>query len=265
MNPYFIIGTLVLLTLLYWGAYTSAKEVRTIELSGNILLNIPEIIFKLVLLGLCLGIAATLDPTVGRAENYLGWPPKAFAIEIAVGLAIGLVLQFTVNVLSTVAIRIWGSGIYSPVVIKSIIPKTTSEWLLTPFPMLIAVILEEVLFRSLAVGGFSALFPGQWWWIWTLALVSSLIFGLVHRPQGILGMILTGVVGFAFCAIFIISGSLLMVIACHFVINMLQLIRAKEDLSWLERFKEKERERRFQAVLAKDQEPEPVVTAEQEA
>jgi membrane protease YdiL (CAAX protease family) len=131
--------------------------------------------------------------------------------------------------------------------------------------MLIAVILEEVLFRSLAVGGFSALFPGQWWWIWTLALVSSLIFGLVHRPQGILGMILTGVVGFAFCAIFIISGSLLMVIACHFVINMLQLIRAKEDLSWLERFKEKERERRFQAVLAKDQEPEPVVTAEQEA
>jgi membrane protease YdiL (CAAX protease family) len=253
MSPYFVIGTIVMLALLYWGAYTSAREVRTIELSGNILLSIPEIIFKLVLLGLCLGIAVTLEPSVGRAENYLGWPPKSFLLEITIGAVVGLVLQFIVNILSTIAIRIWGSKIYSPVVVKSIIPRNLLEWILTPFPMLLAVSLEEVLFRALAVGGFSAIFPNQWWWIWSLALVSSLLFGLVHRPQGVLGMVLTALVGFAFCAIFIISGSLLLVIACHFVINMLQLIRAKEDLNWLERFKEKEWERRRQGAEVRGQ------------
>lgn len=240
MNPYFVIGTLALLALLYWGAYTSAREVKTLELSGNILLSAPEIIFKLVLLGLCLGLASSLSPDVGRPESYLGWPPANFFLEAAIGAALGLVIQFAVNFSSTVAIRIWGSKIYSAVVIKSIIPKNTLQWLITPLPLLLAVILEEILFRSLAIGGFSSLFPNQWWWIWSLALVSSVIFGLVHRPQGILGVITVGLVGFIFAAIFIVSDSLLMVIACHFVINMLQLIRAKEDLNWLERFKQRE-------------------------
>lgn len=234
MNPLFLIGTLALLTFLYWAAYQSARAIRTrqVQITGNLLLSVPEFIFKLILLGICFGLANTLE--VKRLESYIGWPSPQPLTDLLIGSVIGLVTVFVVNLASTLAIRIWGKSIYSPDLMKSLVPRNQIEWVLVLVPLLLAVTLEEMIFRALVIGGFSVSVNP-----WAMALASSVLFGLMHSPQGILGIVLTGVVGFAFGAIFIVSNSLLMVITAHFVVNLLQIIRAKEDLAWYERLEDR--------------------------
>ena len=229
MNIVFATGTLALLGLMYWGAYINGKEIKTIEIQSNLLLQFPEFVFKLLLLGLCMGLASSLD--VARPDKYFGWPTQNLAFDIIAGICLGLVCQFGVNTISALAIRFFGSDIYSPIVLKNVIPKNTLEWFLIIIPLLLAVLVEEVLFRALAIGGFSTVINS-----WVLAVASSILFGMVHVTQGKLGMLVSGTVGFVLAAIFIVANSLLLVITGHFVLNLLQLIRAKEDENWLKRF-----------------------------
>jgi membrane protease YdiL (CAAX protease family) len=229
MSIIFIIGTLALISFLYWSAYQSEKMMRTIEVTGNLLLSIPEFIFKLVLLGLCMGLVSSL--TVANAEKYVGWPSDNPSLDVVIGTVLGLVVQFFVSFTSVIAIRIFGTSIYSPQVMKSVTPKNQREWFLIIIPLLLAVAIEELLFRGLLIGGFSLVINP-----WVMAVASSLIFGIMHSPQGTLGIILTAVVGFIFATAFIITNSLVVVITAHFVVNFLQILRAKEDLAWYERF-----------------------------
>ncbi|HEX2912956.1 MAG TPA: type II CAAX endopeptidase family protein [Chloroflexia bacterium] len=234
MNPLFLIGTLGLVTFLYWAAYQSARALRskTIEISGNLLLSIPEFIFKLLLLGICFGLANTLD--VPRLDKIIGWPSRQPVVDIVIGTAIGLVTAFVVNLLSIGAIRIWGKKIYSPELMKNLIPRNQLEWVLIIIPLFLAVALEEMLFRALLIGGYSVVVNP-----WAMALASSVVFGMMHSPQGILGIVLTGLVGLLFGAVFIITGSLLVVIIAHFAVNFLQIVRAKDDIAWYERFEDR--------------------------
>ncbi len=229
MNIIFIVGTLGLITFLYWSAYQSEKLLKTIELTGNLLLSLPEFIFKVILLGLCLGLISSLN--VQNPEKYFGWPSNSPALDVVIGAAIGLVTQFGVNIASFSAIKLFGKSIYSPAIMKSVVPNNPREWILIIIPLLLAVTIEEVLFRSMLIGGFSIVVNP-----WLMAAASSIIFGIMHSPQGKLGVGLTGVVGFILAATFIITQSLVVVISAHYIINFLQILRAKEDLSWLERF-----------------------------
>lgn len=243
MNFWFAFGTVGLTAFLYWAAYQSSKLMKTVEISGNLLLSVPEFIFKLVILGLCLGLASALS--VPRPGHYFGWPSTQPAVDVVEGAALGLVIQFVVNILSTLAIRVFGPDIYSSTVIKGILPKNWQQWLLILPPLLLSVALEEVLFRALLIGGFSTVVNP-----WVMAIASSIIFGLMHAPQGRLGIAVTGLVGFIFAAIFIVSGSLTMVICTHYIINFIQIVRAKEDLAWFEKFRQKHAEERLAALRA---------------
>ncbi len=229
MSIIFIIGTLAMISFLYWSAYQSEKLLKTIEIHGNLLLSVPEFIFKLLLLGLCMGLISSLNVTT--PEKYIGWPSESPALDVVIGAAIGLAVQFSVNLASTLAIKIFGKSIYSPQVMKSVVPKNQREWFLIILPLLLAVVIEELIFRGMLIGGFSLVVNP-----WVMAVASSIIFGIMHSPQGILGIVLTALVGFIFAATFIVSNSLVIVISAHFIINFLQILRAKEDLAWFERF-----------------------------
>ncbi len=233
MNPLFLIGTLALLAFLYWAAYMSARALKnkTVEINGNLFLSVPEFIFKLLMLGFCFGLANSLD--VVRLDKLIGWPPKQPIADLVIGLTVGFVMVFAINILSTVAIRIWGKSIYSPQFAKSLVPRNQIEWVLIIPPLLLAVALEEMLFRALLIGGFSLIVNP-----WAMAVAGSIIFGLMHSPQGILGIILVGLVGMLFGAIFIITNSLFIIIVAHFTINYLQLMRTKEDIAWYERLQD---------------------------
>lgn len=229
MSIIFLVGTLALIAFFYWMAYQSEKLMKTVEVQGNLLLSIPEFIFKLVILGICSGIISTL--TVQNPEKYIGWPVDSPGLDVIIGAALGVAIQFVVNVVSVLAIRIFGKSIYDPKVMKSVVPKRQREWFLILLPLLLSVAVEELIFRSMLIGGFSLVVNP-----WIMAVASSIIFGIMHSPQGRLGIIMTGVIGFVFATIFIISGSLVMVITAHYIINFMQILRAKEDLAWFERF-----------------------------
>lgn len=234
MNPIFLLGTLALISFLYWAAYQSARALknRTVQLTGNLLLSIPEFFFKLLLLGICAGLATTL--TVDRLDKYLNWPSTQPIVDILIGTTVGIATVFVINIFSVAAIRIWGKKIYSPELMKSLVPRNQLEWVLIMIPLLLAVTVEEVLFRALLIGGFSTVVNP-----WAMAVASSVIFGMMHSPQGTLGIVLTGLVGMLFGAVFILTNSLLAAIVAHFVVNILQIFRAKEDIAWYERFQEK--------------------------
>ena len=253
MTPIFLIGTLGLIAFFYWAAFQSARALKSkaIEINGNLLLSLPEFVFKLITLGICFGLANTLS--VDRVENYINWPSNQPLVDLVIGLTVGLATAFTINFISVIAIRIWGKDIYSPDIMKSLIPRNQIEWVLIVIPLLVAVAVEELLFRGLMIGGFSTIVNP-----WAMALASGVLFGLMHSPQGTLGIVLTGAVGILFGAVFIITDSLLTVIVAHFALNFLQIVRAREDIAWYERFQEAPRYQR------KTIEPETIIEEEKQ-
>ncbi len=96
-------------------------------------------------------------------------------------------------------------------------PKTAGEWVLLLGVVLpVIAVFEEALFRGALVGAFAAglaLDP------WLLAVGSSVTFGLGHGAQGRLGVVITGALGLVLAGLFVVTGSLLVPIVAHYVVN----------------------------------------------
>ncbi|MEF8781047.1 MAG: CPBP family intramembrane glutamic endopeptidase [Haloferacaceae archaeon] len=108
-------------------------------------------------------------------------------------------------------------------------PESTLGWvaLFAGVLPLIATF-EELLFRGALVGVVSAGFGVS---PWLLAVVSAIAFGFGHGAQGRLGVVVTGVLGFALAALYVVSGSLLAVIVAHYVVNALEFL-VHERFGW---------------------------------
>jgi membrane protease YdiL (CAAX protease family) len=78
---------------------------------------------------------------------------------------------------------------------------------------------EELLFRAALVGGLAAGFGVS---PWPLAVLSSAAFALGHGAQGRVGMVVTGVLGFALAALFVVTESLPAVVVAHYLVNALE-------------------------------------------
>ena len=78
-------------------------------------------------------------------------------------------------------------------------------------------IVEEIVFR-----GFVLWYLSFFMALWPAVLVSSVAFGLAHSYQGFSGMIRTGLIGLAFGALFVISGSIWLPIVGHILVDVLQ-------------------------------------------
>ena len=80
----------------------------------------------------------------------------------------------------------------------------------------VIAVFEEALFRGALVGAFAAglaLDP------WLLAVGSSVAFGLGHGAQGRLGIVVTGALGLGLAGLFVVTGSLLVPVVAHYVVN----------------------------------------------
>lgn len=80
-----------------------------------------------------------------------------------------------------------------------------------------AGIVEEIIFR-----GFVLWYLSQFMGIWPAIIVSSIAFGLGHSYQGLGGILRTGLVGFAFGVLFVVSGSIWLPILGHILLDVLQ-------------------------------------------
>jgi membrane protease YdiL (CAAX protease family) len=87
--------------------------------------------------------------------------------------------------------------------------------------LFLAVLVEELLFRSLWLGGL-----GLFLTIPVLVAGTAFLFGWMHSPQGRLGMMMTAAVSALLAGLFLWRGSLLPPLVAHYVVNLLQLLVA---------------------------------------
>ena len=80
-----------------------------------------------------------------------------------------------------------------------------------------AGIVEEIVFRGFVLWYLASFMP-----IWPAVLVSSVAFGLGHSYQGLAGIFRTGLIGLAFGALFVFSGSIWLPIIGHILVDVLQ-------------------------------------------
>ncbi len=198
----------------------------------NILLNPAENGFKLFFVALC-SLLITLS----------GLPLRAFGLEydgltlgrdVLLGVGLGVAAQWAVNLGSEAAVKRWGEGIYRDLVMRNITPRDDANaltWLAVAAAMAVAVLVEELLFRGMLLGGFGWLLGGGGWYV-LLGGGFSLLFGSLHLPQGRLGVYGAALLSMFLSALFLISGGLLAPLLAHYVINMLQVLKAHRERIW---------------------------------
>lgn len=210
-----------------WMTYRSHLLLKEIQPDFNLLLSVPESIARIVMVGICLLLAWLSGLSIielGLTVGDLWW-------SIGLGLAVGVITELVVNVVTSQLIKHIGRHIYSPWLIRNILPHHQREWVLIALAFIPAVGMEELLFRSLLIGGFKAIIP-----LPLLIIGTSIVFGVMHQPQGKLGMAVAGVINILFCILFIWSGSLLVTFVAHYTVNLLQIIVGHHQRAWLESY-----------------------------
>ena len=100
---------------------------------------------------------------------------------------------------------------------SALLPATTQERLLWCAVAISAGVCEEVVFRGwlLSILHSPISLAGT-----TLIVVASVVFGLAHAYQRITGMLLTTLAGLLFCVLYVKTGSLLVPILLHILIDI---------------------------------------------
>jgi membrane protease YdiL (CAAX protease family) len=153
-------------------------------------------------------------------------PPSAFGIDgvtpalVGLGVGLGGVLYVANEIGSAVGERVGLGG--EEALREALAPKTRRGWVLLLFVVLpIIAGFEELLFRGALVGAFAVGFGVS---PWALAALSSVAFALGHGAQGVGGVVVTGILGFALAAAFVLTGSLLVVFVAHYLVNALSFV-----------------------------------------
>ena len=218
---------LFLTAFLGWVTYQSHLLLKKFQPDFNLLLSPAESAIRLLLVGLCLLLAWLSGLPAAQLGLIIDHPWQS----IGLGTGLGLVTVILINVLTTWSIHQFGRHIYSPVLIKNILPRRPVEWGLVFIAFLPAVAMEELLFRTLWLGVF-----GQVVSLPLLIIGTSVVFGFMHQPQGKLGVILAGGINILFSILFIWSGRLLLPLTAHYTVNVLQLVTAYRQKEWLETY-----------------------------
>lgn len=101
-------------------------------------------------------------------------------------------------------------------------PTTRREWwLLLGLVLPVVAVFEELLFRAALVGAFAAGFDVP---VAALVVGSSVVFGLAHAAQGRVGMAVTGLLGVVLATAFVLTGSLVVVVVAHYVVNAAEFV-----------------------------------------
>jgi membrane protease YdiL (CAAX protease family) len=173
--------------------------------------------------------AAFSQALVGALLVGLAWyaevPPDALGIDDPAGAVLpGAALGIGLYAANEAGVWLAGRfGIESDESLRELLaPETPGGWavlLLVVLPLVAGV--EELLFRGALVGALAVGFSIS---PWLLAVLSSIAFGLGHGLQGPGGVLVTGVLGFALAAAFLLTGSLWVVIVAHYLVNALEFV-----------------------------------------
>jgi membrane protease YdiL (CAAX protease family) len=192
-------------------AESSGPRLGTVALLANVALSQGA-------LGLLLVFGAWW---AGVPAAALGLGPAAFgAVPLLAGVGAGVGLYLANEGGAALGRRAGLGG--AEALREALAPETRRGWavlLLVVLPVVAAF--EELLFRGALVGALAVGFDVS---PWLLAGLSSVAFALGHGAQGRVGMAVTGVLGFALAAVFVLTGSLAAVVVAHYLVNALELV-----------------------------------------
>lgn len=181
---------------------------------------------------LAIGIQAAF--TVSAAAREISWIAAGSAGRIFLeGVTIGIcIVIFVPALLALRSEKIRTRAGKAAKRLSYLLPSSLDErrwwWLVC----LTAGICEEVLYRGFLLHYFHST-PLHLTWMWAL-IISSLIFGVGHLYQGIAGSVQTVVLGFLLGALFLITGSLLLPIVLHALLDLRVLAMLPEGFSPIE-------------------------------
>ena len=165
-------------------------------LGGAFLFEIPRSAFGVTAAALSTGLPGV---GIGLAAGVGFWVGNEFATAVADGFGIGV----------DDALR------------ELLAPDSRAGWVVLLGVVLpIIALVEELLFRAAAIGvpvaGLDA--PA-----WAMVVLASIAFALGHGAQGRVGVVVTGALGVALGALFVLTNSLLAVVVAHYLVNALEL------------------------------------------
>ncbi|SIQ90276.1 Membrane protease YdiL, CAAX protease family [Haladaptatus litoreus] len=168
------------------------------------------------LFGVMLVVAAVL---AGIPAIALG-VESATLLQLGIGIALGVAL-FVANELGQRGADTLGID-YEDGLREMLTPDSLRGWvLLLGGALPIIAGFEELLFRSALIG---VLASGYGLSPWLLAALSSIAFAVGHGAQGPAGILVTGALGGVLAAAFIATGSLLVVVVAHYLVNALEFV-----------------------------------------
>jgi membrane protease YdiL (CAAX protease family) len=139
---------------------------------------------------------------------------------VLVGVGLGLAL-YVANELGAAAGERFGLG-GGDELREALAPESPLGWAVLLFLVLPVIAgFEELLFRGALIGAFVAGFDVS---PWAMAVVSSVAFALGHGAQGRLGIVVTGALGFVLATAFVLTGSLVVVVVAHYLVNALEFV-----------------------------------------
>ncbi|MCL4835130.1 MAG: CPBP family intramembrane metalloprotease [Caldilineaceae bacterium] len=210
----FLLLTLTLTGIIGYGTFATARLLRTWRPERNLLLLPQENAARVLLVFVCLG----LGWLSGVDATALGWQWANWQADARLGLGVGLLLAAGFYTATRLLLG-WGGGrFYSPSVLEILLPKDQREFWLVLLAFVPAVAVEELLFRSLLIGGLSPLLSPL-----VLLFVMGVAFGLLHSPQGVWGMGGAALAGVIFGLLFVETGSLVAPLLAHYVANSVQI------------------------------------------
>jgi len=213
-NLLFLAGLLFLMALVGVGTVRTGRLLRTWTPPFNPLLNWPENTLRLVLIAASVGLGLAFGP--GPAA--LGWQTAHIWYDLAFGAAFGAAMAGFFALAGRAVVRRWGPEVYDDRILRCILPVSRRERPGVALALLLAAALEELLFRSLPLGGLAWLIAPHWL-LWPLAV----FFGLLHWPQGGWGVAGTTLAALALSLLFLATGSIWPPLAAHYVMNGLQV------------------------------------------
>jgi uncharacterized protein len=169
-------------------------------------------------------------PDVGPAAVGLQWP-RSWPGPVAGAAAVALLLFAVVSTralrggvlleAADQARRRPGEGRHAEPPAQAtlaLLPRTAAERRLFTLVGVTAGVCEEWLYRAFFLAVVAALAGGPPGWV--LVLVAAVAFGLAHAYQGIGGIVLTGVLGGVLAALYLSTGSLLLPVLLHAVVDL---------------------------------------------
>lgn len=213
----FVTLTLALTAVVSLATYRSSRLLQHWKPDRNLLLLLSENAIRIVLIALCL----VLGWLSGLPAETLGWSFAGWRSDLLQGLLWGVGMAAAFYLATKWIVVRSGERHYSRVVVEAMLPRDNRELAWTVLAMVGVVVTEELLFRSLLLGGLQPILPAP-----ILVMTTSVVFGVLHLPQKSWGVVGATAAGALLGVLFLVSGSILAPIVAHYVTNLVQIVQA---------------------------------------